>query len=408
MSKKLTQKEFEEKFYKKYPKQFKIIGKYRTAITPIEIQCNDCNYNFYRTPNVLDKGKTICPSCNLNGNTHETIIGTNDIWTMRPDLGKLLVNPNDGYKHRLYTSTKLLFKCPYCGKEQLSLPKRHLNDFICDYCSDGISYPNRFMTNLLDLLNISFVTEFTFKGYKYRYDFQFEYDNQQYLIEMDGALNHGVVNLKHATIEEQLENDTNKTNLAIQKGYCLIRIDCKYTDINNRKDYIINNILSSQLSSLFSFTDDLFNQANYNSQSSKIHILAQKWNEGIRSYDDLKRILHTQHRSTIRGYAKKCIELKMIDISYNDFLNEIRLASNIKLANTKGAPVICEQTKQVFYSISEASRKMNLPSLFSYFSQNYSYCGKLNDGTKLTWRKITNDEYMTLLEINERRNSYGN
>lgn len=403
MSKKLTQEEFEEKFDKLYHNKFNVIGRYQNAKTPVEIQCINCGYIFAQTPNHYDKGNTRCPCCDARGDTKKIIIGVNDMWTTHPHIATWLKNSKDGYEYKFFTDKCLEFICPNCGREKICPPKNLINGFSCNYCSNNYSYPNRFMANLLDLLDVDFKPEFMFPNSNYRFDFKFSINDIRYLVEMDGGLGHGNVDSPNMSKEEQLQRDNEKNLLAKNNNYHLIRINCHYPKIEERFEFISNNILSSKLNELFNISKDQLLIANKLSQDSLIVRFAQLWNDNIHSYDELKKHLHVG-RHAIRGYAKISSELNLIDISYEQFLTDVRLASNNKLAMSKGSPVLCEQTGQVFYSISEANRQMHI-SLNSYFSstRHSDHCGVLSDGTKLTWRKISKEEYFNLQQT-ERRN----
>lgn len=400
MSHKLTQEEFEKKFYMKYPTEFKVIGKYINAKTVVDIECKKCGQIISLTPNHYDRGTTKCPICNINGNTRKTIIGVNDMWTTNPEVAQWLSNPEDGYKYRFNTQTDLDFICPCCGKHRAVHPNYFKNGYICIYCSDNIKYPNKLMANILDLCGVDFISEFRFKHSNYKYDFYVKINNVDYLIEMDGGYGHGNVDTNYATKQEQIETDKKKDNLALENNYKIIRVNCNYYKVENRFSFISNNILQSELSSILPITMDILNESNKRSQQNYLKKFANCWKDGMCSYEEYFKIFHTNHRSTIRNYAKRSIDAGFLDISYNDFLKQIRLASNNKLAITKGNPVLCEQTGEVFYSISEATRQKHIPSLSSYFSHKYTYCGQLPDGTRLTWKKITKDEYKKYIKQN--------
>ena len=395
MSKKLTQEEFEKKFYMKYPIEFQIIGNYNNALTPVDVKCNQCGYIISHTPNHFDKGTTKCPVCNINGDTTRTIIGVNDMWTTNPKVAQLLFNPEDGYEYRFNTQTDLDFVCPCCGKHRMAHPNYFKNGYICTYCSDNIKYPNKLMANILDLCGIDFISEFHFKYSKYKYDFYIQLNNIDYLIEMDGGYGHGNIDTNYATKQEQIETDKIKDNLAIKNGYKIIRIDCNYYKVENRFNFISHNILQSELNNILPITANILNEADKVSQQNYLKKFVNYWNNGICSYTELSKLFHVG-RSAIRDYGKRAIDCGMLHVSYNDFLQQIRKASNLKLAISKGTPVICEQTGEIFYSIAEAERKMNVSSLASYFHNNNKYCGKLSDGTCLTWKKISDDKYNQL------------
>ena len=243
------------------------------------------------------------------------------------------------------------------------------------------------MTNILSLLNINFETEYRIGNYPYRYDFYFNYNGMNYLIEMDGAYGHGCNELSKMTIDEQIFIDNTKDKIASENDYIMIRIDCKYRSDKNKYEYVRNNIISSQLNDIFDISNEILDYANLLSQTSNIYKLAELWNSGIHSYKEISDILHIG-RPTIRKYAKQCIELKLIDCNYNDFLSQIRLESNKQISATKGHKIICEQTNEIFNSMQEAMRIKQLTSLPAYFYKHRKYCGKLEDGTKLTWRKL--------------------
>lgn len=397
MSKKLTQKEFENKFYKMYAEKYKIIGQYQNAFTPVKIECLSCSYQFSQTPNHFDKNQTKCPVCNKNGNTKKVIRGVNDIWTIRPDVGELLSNKEDGYLYRPNSTIEISFTCPICKRIKMIRPVYVSNNgFNCQYCSDGISYPNKLMCNILDILKIPFQTEYKIGTYSFRYDFYFTYNDINYLIEMDGAFGHGCINTPNLSVQEQIKIDNQKNIIAKDNGFHLIRIDCKYKTMNERFQYICNQIYQSDLSLLFPISEQVLVQANLQSQQSNVYKFAELWNDHLCSYDELIGILHI-HRGTIRKYAKQCIELNLINDTYEQFLSKIRIGSNVKLSHSKGQRILCEQTNEVFYSIVDAMRKTGFTSLPAYFSQNRKYCGQLANGTKLTWRKISDAEYQKIL-----------
>ena len=41
--------------------------------------------------------------------------GINDMWTTNPELAKLLVNPDDGYKYTSTSGKKVDWRCPICN-----------------------------------------------------------------------------------------------------------------------------------------------------------------------------------------------------------------------------------------------------------------------------------------------------
>lgn len=140
----------------------------------------------------------------------------------------------------------------------------------------------------------------------------------------------------------------------------------------------------------------IFKDIDKASCSSLIIDISNYWNNGINSYDQLKELTRLSH-ATVRTYLKKACENNYITESYNDVLRKIRCSSNKKIAASKSYRIICDQTGELFCSIKEAARKTGVTNIRDYLSGKYTYAGKLSDGTKLTWTKISNEQYEQML-----------
>ena len=58
------------------------------------------------------------------------------------------------------SATKFDIVCPICKHEKkMKLADLTRHGFSCPKCGDKISYPNRFMTNLLSMLNVEYDSE---------------------------------------------------------------------------------------------------------------------------------------------------------------------------------------------------------------------------------------------------------
>lgn len=386
---KKTHEEFVQDFDSLYKKEYTVKGKYINAITPIDIRHEKCGYIFARTPNyLLSRKSCICPMCYPNKGTTRTIPYVNDIYTTNKELYNLLLNKEDGHRFKESSNKKTWFKCPYCG-EHLYKKINSVNHqgLSCPKCGDGISYPEKFMYNLLSQLNINFKYQYSPKWvYPYKYDFYFNLNNKKYIIEMDGGLGHG-----NSTFNNKKDNkgkfiDNYKDNLAKQHGYIIIRINCNYKDILIRYDYIKNNIINSKLKDILNLSNVDLEECNNFAQISILIKVSKLWNNNIRSYDELKNELHFD-RPTIRKYLKKCSESKLIKESYSEILSIVRKYSNKKLAISKGQKVLCNETGEIFNTYKEANKKYHA-ELSNYFSKNYKTSGHLPNGTRLTWTKI--------------------
>jgi len=386
MSKTVTQEEYQQRMFKRYGNKFSLIGKYQKWNVPVDVRCNNCGYIFSKAPNNFFYRNVLCPACNKS--SAKCIKGINDLWTTRPDIAKLLKDPKLGYQYKEFSEKRVDFICPDCGNVLSKVIKDiSMKGLSCQYCSDGLSYPNKFMSNLLKELNIDFTPEYKIKPYSYRYDFMFIFNGVKYLIEMDGYYGHGCMNTHNKTIDDQINIDRSKDIIAENNGFVIIRIDCKYTNIEfkDRMNYIINSIYNSKLNDIFDFSNIDFNKINKLSLTSIIKLLSTAWNNGIHSYDTLIDMFKLK-RDGIRRYLKCGCEIGLINDSYEDLLKTIRLASNKKLQKTKGCQVICNETGELFVSISEAQRKTNAKSICKCLKGEFRYSGRLPDGTRLTWR----------------------
>ena len=385
----LTQEKFNNKIKEKYGDKYTVIGEYQKWDMPIKIKCNNCGYDFDRTPNSLTaKGrKTHCPRCEGKLTSSVVVEGITDLCSTDPDIADLLEDKTVGKKYKRNSIFETWFICPDCGHRHFDKIKNVTKrGFKCKCCGCTSLYPNQFLYNLLDILGVEFRPEYQLDGYKYRYDAFFIYNNKKYLVEMDGAYGHGCVDTASRTIDEQIKDDANKDIIALQNGYILIRVDCKYTGSDDKFEYVKNSIYNSELLRIFSITDEDLNEANYRASIPKIKTVLSLWDDGIRSYDVFGDKLHSC-RPTIRNLLHRCSDFGLIKKSYQDICSEMRIASNKKLAISKGIPVICNETGEIFYSISEAERQTGF-HIRSFFSQNRKYAGVLPDGTKLTWTKL--------------------
>lgn len=214
--------------------------------TTVTVKCKICGVEYQVLVNTLLQGNAQCLGCI----GQIAIRGVNDIATTDPWMMEYLVDKEDAYKYKAQSGHKVLTKCPICGSIKLiQISKLHNRRWSCDFCSDHVSYPNKLSRGLLKQLPVTNVEyEYRPKWAKsYKYDNYFEYNNQSYILEMDGGLGHGNSDYKHHKDTEGIKTDKIKDDLAKEHNINVIRIDCLISDF----DYIKNNILNSELSQLF-------------------------------------------------------------------------------------------------------------------------------------------------------------
>jgi len=338
--------------------------------------------NFLRSGN---KGSIDCKKCNSISVTH-------------PELIPLLVNKADGLKYSAGSSKKIPMKCPDCDCEKgIIIPVLLNQGFGCPRCSDGKSYPSKFLFSLLEQLHMDFDIELSKKILKwcgsYRYDIYIR-NNMNIIIEVNGIHHYKEVDGWTMSLSEIQENDRQKEELAKEneiKNY--IVLDCKESDL----EWIKYNIMISELPILLEFkeSDVDWIRCHEFACSSLVKLACEEWNNGLRNATKIAEKLRLG-RKTVRGYLKQGVQLGMCDYDPDIEAQKV-LESNHENASIK---VYCVTTGEVFNSQSEAARKYNIHSnninVCLRDKKNHKYAGKLEDGTRLSWMY-----YENYLELNK-------
>lgn len=239
--------------------------------------------------------------------------GKNDLWTTHPEIAKLLLNEDDGYTLSKESHKKTDFKCPNCG---VIIRNKHVKAVVkyglkCPNCSDGISYPEKFVSCLLDFLNVAYIRDAAahWSGDK-RYDFYIE--NMSLIIETHGAQHYSLEKaFNKDNARDEAFNDAYKRKLALDNGIKnYIELDCRNSDFN----YIKNSILNSKLASMFDFDNVDWNQVGQNSLKSKVLEVCDVYNSGIKSTIKIANMLNL-HVTTVRDYLGRCADVGLCDYS---------------------------------------------------------------------------------------------
>lgn len=371
------------------------LEEYKGARTKILFQCLVCkDHTFKSTPdNLLNKTKR-CPLCaNIIGgeNLRKTITNKGNLFsTVHPEYVEYLVDKNIAYKYSYGSHKKAEWKCFDCNNTYVKTFKEVSNrGILCPYCSKWKSYPNNFMKNILNQLNVEYISEYCPDWIKpKRFDFYIPHFNV--IIEMDGAF-HYVENKKSDLTLSDVKNiDEYKEQCAIQHGIDVIRIDCNYYGISNRQYYISENILNSKLSQIFNFENINFNDANIYALTPSFKRVCELWDNGNHDLYDIARQLDVDYTTVLR-----CLKYGE-EIGICTYVFKIQQEKQRKqianIGESSGQPVLCNETGIAFLSMAKASDYYGC-DLYGYFRNNKEYCGKLSDGTKLTWTKITKQQY---------------
>lgn len=246
----------------------------------------------------------------------KVVKGKNDLWTTAPDIAKLLLNPEHGYYLSKQSHKKDDFVCPFCGTISNRIVKSVTNyGFKCPVCSDGVSYPEKFVANLLKQLNIDFRHDISFEwSNSKRYDFYIK--DLSLIIETHGIQHYSDDKTffnRNDSLEKERNNDIYKRELALKNGIeKYIELDCRYSDF----DYIKNSIINSELNMLLYLSNINWNSIEENCIKSKVTEVCDIYNSGIKNLSDIANIVNL-HISTVTDYLKRCNKIGLCDYTPN-------------------------------------------------------------------------------------------
>ena len=241
------------------------------------------------------------------------VLGINTIWDTDRWLCDLGLSEEDAKTHTRRSGKKVTVTCSHSGKtKDISIDNIYNKKSIGCSCGDGTSYPEKFMTSVLNQLNIEYIFQLTKTTFDWcenkRYDFYISSLNM--IIETHGEQHYRWTGRGRSLKEEQ-ENDRIKYELALQNGIKnedYVIIDCRHSD----KEWVKNNILSSKLNELF----DLEKRINWDKceefalKNNKVKEVCEYWNnrQEWKTTTTLAEVFGLSRR-TITDYLKKGAKL---------------------------------------------------------------------------------------------------
>lgn len=275
------------------------------------------NHTFKAQPNNIFHGQE-CPYCSGK----KILKNYNDINTLRPDIADLFVMESDKYENGITSNKSVLMKCPDCGNITYKIISNMVKrGYSCNKCSDGISYPNKFIRALLEQYNLSCDFEWQPNWLKpYYFDSHFVLNDNHYVIEMDGGLGHGNKNFRGG--KGNNTTDIIKDNLAKLNSIKVIRINCDYSYGVDRFSFIKENIISSDLSKILDLSICDFDKCNNFATSSLVVESAKLYNEG-KSSQEIRNILKCSI-SSVYNWLHIATENGLCSYSKDEMINRSR------------------------------------------------------------------------------------
>ena len=225
--------------------------KIENKIQYFKYKCNVCGWNEgWMSKNNLRYNSCACCS------GKRAVRGINTLGDIYPDLIQYFKNTDDAFLCTIRSDKKFLMKCPQCGHEHYmimkNLTRRH---YSCPACGDGFSYPEKFVMEFLNQLNVKYIHQLNKKYFiwcgKYRYDFYLNDYNM--IIETHGRQHYdtpfGYDNSK--TIDQEQTNDLVKKQLAKNNNITqYIVLDCRYSN----KEWM-KNVLNNSFDKIFDLSN---------------------------------------------------------------------------------------------------------------------------------------------------------
>lgn len=298
-------------------------------------------------------------------------------------------------------------KCIDCGNVK-STDEDHMENrgFVCNVCSDKISYPERFVGSFLSQL-----------GVKYEYQKKFDWSRSvscnnraletdkiydYYIPEINSIIEvHGEIHYKNnrwskcRPMNEMIENDNLKMKIALENGINnYIILDCKESD----SEYIKNSIMNSNLVKLFNLSEINWRKCDLDSCTSLMKICSDLWNEGLRPTRKIAEKLGIS-KATVITYLKKFSKLGLNDYNPKEELKSswgkvpVNAKEVIMLKDDKVLGIFKSATDLARKSLEEYSIQLNQTDISmvargernSYKGYQFKYVENLTEEEKIKY-----------------------
>lgn len=301
-----------------------------------------------------------------------------------PEIAKMIVSDEnckdvDTKTISKMSGKKFYFKCDKCGEVSDS-PKQLASvvelGYSCGYCSDGISIPEKFVTNVLSQLKIEFIRQKRFswakKDNKIKiYDFYIPSLNM--IIETHGDHHYNENRRRNArTLQQEKQNDKIKKELALNNGIeNYIELDCR----ESTPDWL-NKTIVNQLKSYFDFKnvnwEDVWKYVTTNLMYDSWNL----WNDGLRVKEICSQ-LQLNH-CTISKYLNIGDDLGKCKYNY---MEKNKFTSNqFKLSG--------KDFTKVFYAANDLCKYLNI--CWGTFNNHFNNDMDIIDINKIENKKVKN------------------
>lgn len=283
-----------------------------------------------------------------------------------PNMVKYFKDIKDTYKYKCGSHTHIETICDMCGHERKMQIKNMLShEYSCPICSDKLSYPEKFIIDLLNQTNIEFCREkkFDWSGNK-RYDFYIPSLNC--IIETNGIQHYEQTNRDGArTLKEEQKNDEYKKDVALRNGINkYIELDCRNSNI----EHMIESIKNSIILEIIDFSKIDFDKCEKYAISNMVKEVCDIWNMmKNKSTTNVSNIIKLSRRAVME-YLKIGDSLGWCKYNARESCKIYR--DNTRIGEYKKHKVKCLELNLEFNSIRECCNYM-----MEYTGLNFIHSG---------------------------------
>ena len=232
--------------------------------------------------------------------------------------------------------------CPDCGNNKYILISSLTSNGLGCRCSDGISYPNKFLYAILNQLKINYESEYHDIWTNNRF-YDIYCKDLNLIIENHGPQHYEECTLTQRTLKEEQANDIYKRKLAFQNGIkYYITIDCRQSTL----EWIKNSIMNSELPRLLKFNVQNidWDMAALFATQNLVKQAAELYNKGYK-ISNISEKLNISQSTVIRWLH----QMTKLGLCIYDGKNEHPKKS-----------VLCVELNKTFQSITEAAKYFNV------------------------------------------------
>lgn len=383
----------------------KVINKNANSNKYYQYRCNKCGFDCgehykngeYNQESWIVEGSILNgASCSCCCPAPRVVVPEiNSIWATDRWMIDLGISEEDAKRHTKRSSRKINVTCPDCGKvKSMAIDTIRRRKSIHCSCGDGKSYPEKFISSILNQLKLDYQKEYSPKYLKLnnsqkRSDFYLEKVN--IIIEADGKLGHigGETHIKsNKTLEEHVVIDKWKDEQHALRGIKTIRINCFKSDM----EYIRTNVLNSELAELYDLNNIDWLKCEEYALKNIVNEVCSCWNINNKNVSNLASIFKLSN-VTIREYLKRGSKLGWCEynpkeeMSKNAFKNGKKNEKKLQIFKNN----VCVGEFNSVISLSKVSEELFDIKLLPSNISEACRTGKQYKG--YTFHYITKEEY---------------